>query len=71
MVILLLQLFFNIFNFNFFAKIMNQRVYFISLIIAVVLDVITVLTIQKQNSKSTAPNWNEKFINSDFEVFLL
>ena len=54
-----------------FTKIMNQRVYLISLIIAVVLGLITVLTILKQDSKSTAPNWNEKLINSDFEVFLI
>ena len=67
MVIVLLELFFNIFNYYLnFTKKMNQRVYLISLIIAVVLGLITVLTIQNQDSKSTEPNWNEILINSDF-----
>ena len=46
--------------------IMNQRVYLTSLIFAVILGLITVLTIQKQDSNSAAPNWNEILINSDF-----
>ena len=49
----------------------DQRVHFISFIFAVVLGLLIVLSIRKQDSKSTAPNWNELLINSELQFFFL